>query len=86
MKKIRTLADELGMMRASHENYTSRTRKRRLELRGLTAEAIEAKIVERTEARKAKDFSRADAVRAELEAQGVSLRDSPTGTDWAVEA
>ncbi|MCA9597563.1 MAG: cysteine--tRNA ligase [Myxococcales bacterium] len=86
VKKIRTLADELGMMRASHENYTSRTRKRRLELRGLTAEAIEAKIVERTEARKAKDFSRADAVRAELEAQGVSLRDSPTGTDWAVEA
>ena len=33
-------------------------------------------------ARKAKDFARADAIRAELLAKGVVLEDGPGGTTW----
>ena len=40
------------------------------------------KIQERTEAKKAKDFARADAIRAELMDRGVVLRDTREGVVW----
>ncbi|MBN9508840.1 MAG: cysteine--tRNA ligase [Alphaproteobacteria bacterium] len=44
--------------------------------------AIEAAIAERLAARRARDYARADAIRAELAAQGVLLEDGPGGTTW----
>ena len=43
---------------------------------------IEALILARKEARAAKDFARADQIRAELLAKGVALEDGPKGTTW----
>jgi cysteinyl-tRNA synthetase len=45
---------------------------------------ILAMIEERAAAKRAKDFARADAIRKELEAEGIELRDTPTGTTWQV--
>ena len=49
----------------------------------LTAK-IEAMIAERAAAKKAKDYARADAIRAELSAMGVTLKDTPSGTEYTV--
>jgi cysteinyl-tRNA synthetase len=43
---------------------------------------IEAAIVHRHAARKARDFAAADALRRDLDARGVSLEDLPTGVRW----
>ena len=49
----------------------------------LAPEHIEAKIAERVAAKKAKDFKQADAIRAEVLAQGIVLEDKPGGlTEW----
>ena len=49
----------------------------------LTAK-IEAMIAERAEAKKAKNYARADEIRAELTAMGVTLKDTPQGTTYTV--
>ncbi len=45
-------------------------------------EFIESKIAERKAAKKAKDFATADAIREELAARGVAIKDTREGTVW----
>jgi cysteinyl-tRNA synthetase len=45
-------------------------------------EQVEALIAKRQAARADRDFAHADAIRAELAAQGILLEDSPKGTTW----
>lgn len=51
----------------------------------IDADVIEAKLIERKEARAAKDFARSDAIRDELAAAGVEVMDGdPLGWDWRI--
>jgi cysteinyl-tRNA synthetase len=43
---------------------------------------IDALVRQRDEARAARDFARADALRDDLTARGIQLEDTPTGTIW----
>ena len=49
---------------------------------GLDSTQIALRITDRIEAKKAKNFALADAIRNDLLAQGILLKDSPTGTTW----
>ncbi|MGH1393815.1 MAG: cysteine--tRNA ligase [Trichormus sp.] len=49
---------------------------------GLSDGEIEALIEQRQAARKAKNFALSDRIRNELQAQGITLIDSPQGTRW----
>jgi cysteinyl-tRNA synthetase len=82
MMALKSALDPLGLLKASAEAYGARTRQRRLGLLGMTAEQVEAKLAERSAARRDKDFARADAVRAELDGLGFEIADGPAGTTW----
>ena len=53
-----------------------------LAAQSLSDEAIEALVAERTAVKKARNFARADAIRAELAEKGVILEDSKDGSRW----
>ena len=46
------------------------------------ADKVEALIAERAEAKAAKNFARADEIRAELSTMGITLQDTKNGTRW----
>ncbi len=46
------------------------------------AARIEQMIQQRAEAKKARDFARADAIRKQLADEGITLEDTPKGTTW----
>ena len=50
----------------------------------ISADDIEAKIALRHDAKKRKDFPKADDLRDELLDLGIELKDTPTGTSWSV--
>ena len=49
------------------------------------SEELKQKITERAEAKKNKDFAKADALRDEISKEGISLLDSAEGTIWQYE-
>jgi cysteinyl-tRNA synthetase len=49
---------------------------------GLDEDAIQTQIAARAAAKAAKNFAEADRIRHALAAEGIVLKDSPTGTQW----
>ena len=74
----------LGIMQSTPDAFAEGVRDRRLAALGITADEIEARIEARREARARKDWAAADAIRDELAALGIELRDAGDGTRWTV--
>jgi len=72
--QFRTMTDVLGIVQHDAEAW--------FKSGDVDAERIEALIIERSVAKKARDFARADAIREQLSAEGVVLEDSTSGTTW----
>ena len=80
-RELRRLASVLGLLAQDPASF----------LQGggaalpLSEAEIEAKIDERAAAKKARDFATADAIRDELAALGILLKDARDGTTWVFE-
>ena len=83
-RDARAVGAVLGIMRRSPAEFLLARRDRLCARRKIDAAAVEARIGARAAARSAKDFARADEIRAELKAAGVELMDTPAGTTWRV--
>ncbi len=73
----------LGVLRTPARAYLDEEKGRHLVTSGIDPAEIERLIAERTAARKARDFRRADEIRNELLARGIALKDGPEGTSWS---
>ncbi len=78
------LANTLGLLQDDFETFESKEKERHLARLGLTAQKIEEMINERIEARKNKNFKRADEIREMLSRDGILLLDTPKGTEWRI--
>jgi cysteinyl-tRNA synthetase len=74
----------LGLLREEPVRFLENLRKGGVADLGIGEEEIEELIVERAEARKRKDFARADEIRKGLDVKGILLEDGPKGTTWKV--
>ncbi|HQR30683.1 MAG TPA: cysteine--tRNA ligase, partial [Anaeromyxobacteraceae bacterium] len=84
-RDARAVGAELGILQRPPAGALLDLRAKAVARRGIDPALVEARISERTAARKAKDFARSDAIRDELAARGVVLQDGPSGTTWKVE-
>lgn len=78
--QLRALGGVLGLLQRDAEAYLQGASGS--ESSGLDGEAIEGLIVQRTQAKKDRNFAEADRIRADLLAQGVALEDTAQGTLW----
>jgi cysteinyl-tRNA synthetase len=73
---LRALGGVLGLLQESPRAFLQAGT-------GIDEAGIQALIDQRAQAKKDRDFARADAIRDELLAVGVMLKDSPQGTTWS---
>ncbi len=83
-RDLTTIGNVLGLLEESPAQFVDSQKQTGLAEASFTPEAIEALITERAAARKEKNFQRADEIRAQLDEQGILLKDGPTGTTWTV--
>ncbi len=76
--------ESLGLLAMTPSAFVDEVKAKRLPTLGLTPEQVDAMLRERFDARAAKDWAKADAIRNELEEKGIAVMDRPDGVDWRV--
>lgn len=74
---FRSLGDVVGLFQLDRWEYGTNAEAGSYTISGAE---VELKLAERQEAKKQKDFKRADAIRIELASQGIIIEDKPDGT------
>jgi len=78
--RLAALGAQIGLLQQAPEAFLQGGQQAGAD--ALEAETIEDMLRARREARKAKDFARADEIRDQLTAGGIALEDGPDGTLW----
>ncbi len=81
---IMKMCNILGILTETPATYFLKKRSTGLKKESLDPDEIEKMINERTEARKIKDWNRADQIRKKLEDMNIVLKDSSEGTVWEI--
>jgi cysteinyl-tRNA synthetase len=83
-RAVREACAVLGLCERPPAEYLKERRDHLAARRNLDVANVERLIADRSAARQAKDFSKADALRGQLAALGVEIMDGPSGTTWKV--
>ncbi|QTA91650.1 cysteine--tRNA ligase [Desulfonema magnum] len=75
----------LGIFTESPKVYFEKKKRQGLEEKSIDPAGIDQLVRERSEARKAKNWARADEIRKQLEEMNIVLEDRPEGTVWRIE-
>ncbi|MBI3759663.1 MAG: cysteine--tRNA ligase, partial [Deltaproteobacteria bacterium] len=82
---LREIGGVIGIGQSDPVAYLDRTRRAHLDAQAVNPAEVERLIADRIAARKARDFKRADEIRAQLKEKGIALEDTPSGTKWTIE-
>ncbi|NLY41912.1 MAG: cysteine--tRNA ligase [Desulfovibrionales bacterium] len=85
LKLFERWGEVLGIFLMPSAEFLTRLKESRVVRKQIDTALIAERLQERQEARKAKDFTRSDAIRDELLAMGVTLQDTAAGMQWDVE-
>jgi cysteinyl-tRNA synthetase len=85
LRILDAVSEVLGILGQDSDEFLTGLRDTRARRKEIDTDRVERLLQERAQARKEKRFDRADAIRDELAAEGVELRDTPEGTVWDVE-
>ncbi len=80
-----TISDVLGVLLKDPAAFIEEKKEMHLRSMGITRDFVDSAIEERDAARKAKEWEKADGIRAMLREKGIILMDTPQGTKWEVE-
>jgi len=82
---IKAISNILGIFLLDPQSYFNDKKDKGMAEVAIDPSEIESLIQQRTEARKHKNFSRADEIRDLLAAENIVLKDGPEGTTWKFE-
>jgi cysteinyl-tRNA synthetase len=81
-RDIMNIAGVLGILSEKAETYFEKKRTKFLEKKEVDTSLIDSMVRERFEARKAKEWKKADEIRKKLTDMGVIIEDRPEGSVW----
>jgi cysteinyl-tRNA synthetase len=84
--RLRECAAVLGLLQQSPKDFFREHNRLFLAAMDLKEEEVEKLVAERTQARKDKNWARADEIRDTLAAMSIILEDRPDGTRWRVKS
>ncbi|MBW1980927.1 MAG: cysteine--tRNA ligase [Deltaproteobacteria bacterium] len=84
VQQIQQLGSILGLLQQTPAEFFEQLRQVRLTELGIPAEEIERLLEQRSQARKEKNWSRADEIRGMLEEKGIIVEDRPEGTRYRI--